>query len=148
MSKVLQFGYKTQSLHFFQPVVQARHGRFAYTELHHAVHIVRLFQYLGRFFFYNSHHIVHKRILEYHANVLVYRLLYHGSFCYCLSRCCTIRYNQSAGAQLYTSEVSHHYNQYIGKLVRVYLTQDRLSGSARRLAVIVSPKILPSAPSI
>lgn len=57
----------------FQTRTQTRHQRFADAKAHETVHIVRLFQYLGRFFFYNTHYIVHERIFKGNRHILIYR---------------------------------------------------------------------------
>ena len=65
----------TGRLHFFQSRTQLSHHRLTDAQTHQAVHVVRLFQYLGRLFLDDAHDVVHERIFECHGHVFVHRLL-------------------------------------------------------------------------
>ena len=83
-------------LHFFQSRTQLSHHRLADAQTHQAVHVVRLFQYLGRLFLDDAHDVVHEGIFERHGHVFVHRLLNDRSFIQCQRSRHAVGHNQAA----------------------------------------------------
>ena len=112
-------------------------AREPHRQAHHAVVVKDLLNNLGLLFLYNAQHLVEQRIGETENNLAVYGLFYVLNRLKSLGGSGTIGNYKAACTKLDTTEIAHHNNKYVGEFLAVYLPQDRLSGSARRLTVVI-----------
>ena len=91
--------------------------------------------------FYNTHHIIQKRIFKRHTYIILNKAFdyfirpdrFDSSF--------TISDDQPARSQFYSSEITNYDNQYIRQSERIDLSEYRFSCCSRRFSVIIRTKV-------
>lgn len=137
----------TGSFHLLQTCTEFSHHGFTYPEPHQQSISYDCSKMAGSSSF-TMRMISFIKDIQGYGDFFIHCSFHYISSSYCFGSGCLVSDNQSAGSQFYTSKVTDHYNKDIRQLIGIYLPQNRLSCSTRRLSVIIALKSFLSCPSI